>query len=66
MSESENKSGGRLPWWRIILDDFILLLFLGVVVYAVFYLIWGVLEIATTTPFPSELKQKILEFGKGG
>lgn len=59
----EKKEGnGGIPWWREVFDDFILLLFLGVTVYAVLYLIWGVMELATLTPFPVELKQKILEF----
>lgn len=62
---SEKKGKGGVPWWREVFDDFILLLFLGVTVYAVLYLIWGVMELATLTPFPPELKQKILEFVEG-
>ena len=36
---------GRIPTMQRILDNPFLLLFLGVVVPTVFYIIWGVIEI---------------------
>ena len=38
--------GGRIPFMQRLLDNPFLLLFLGVVVPTVFYLIWGILEVA--------------------
>ena len=49
MADSENsnppESEERIPTMQKILDNPFLLLFLGVVVPTVFYLIWGVMEI---------------------
>ena len=36
----------RVPWMQRVLDNPFLLLFLGVVVPTVFYIIWGILEVA--------------------
>jgi hypothetical protein len=36
----------RIPFMQRLLDNPFLLLFLGVVVPTVFYLIWGILEVA--------------------
>ena len=36
----------RVPFMQRLLDNPFLLLFLGVVVPTVFYLIWGILEVA--------------------
>ena len=43
--ESDDDSG-PVPFMQRILDNPFLLLFLGVVVPAVFYLLWGVMEVA--------------------
>ena len=45
---SPEDSGGmvRVPVMQRILDNPFLLLFLGVVIPTVFYLIWGILEVA--------------------
>lgn len=50
MAESETGvSGGgtgeRIPFMQRLLDNHFLLLFLGVVIPAVFYILWGVMEI---------------------
>ena len=37
---------GRVPFMQRVLDNPFLLLFLGVVMPTVFYLIWGILEVA--------------------
>lgn len=55
MAESEDTSSSqsgqdreqRIPTMQKILDNPFLLLFLGVVIPTVFYLIWGVMEIVT-------------------
>ncbi len=54
MSSSEGtqeEAGGRrpsehIPFMQRLLDNPFLLLFLGVVIPTVFYLIWGILEVA--------------------
>ncbi|HLB31537.1 MAG TPA: hypothetical protein VJN91_08410 [Gammaproteobacteria bacterium] len=54
MTESNQQPGGeasgdpeeRIPIMQRILDNPFLLLFLGVTVPTVFYIIWGVMEIA--------------------
>lgn len=55
MSESNDSSNNetpgsgeqeRIPVMQKVLDNPFLLLFLGVVIPAVFYIIWGVMEIA--------------------
>jgi hypothetical protein len=48
---SEDNSGTqdfiRIPIFQRILDNPFILLFIGVVVPAVFYIIWGIMEIVT-------------------
>ena len=36
----------RVPFWQRVLDNHFLLLFLGITIPAVFYIVWGVMEIA--------------------
>ena len=43
--ESGNSEDERIPTMQKILDNPFLLLFLGVVMPTVFYLIWGIMEI---------------------
>ncbi len=38
---------GRVPVMQRILDNPFILLFIGVVVPTVFYIVWGIMEIAT-------------------
>ena len=46
--ESENdQAAERIPVMQRILDNPFLLLFIGVVVPTIFYIIWGVMEIVT-------------------
>ena len=50
MTDTENVEGGgdtpeRVPVMQRILDNPFFLLFLGVVVPTVFYVIWGVMEV---------------------
>jgi hypothetical protein len=43
----DHDDGGAVPVMQQILDNPFLLLFLGVTVPTVFYIIWGVMEIVT-------------------
>lgn len=36
----------KLPFWQRVMDNHFLLLFLGVVMPTVFYILWGIMEIA--------------------
>ena len=49
MSEASGEEE-RVPVMQRILDNPFLLLFIGVVVPAVFYIIWGVMEIVSIPP----------------
>lgn len=42
----ESGPSQRVPFMQRLLDNPFLLLFLGVVIPTVFYLIWGILEVA--------------------
>lgn len=54
MSETETTGAGdrgaggseKIPFMQRVLDNHFLLLFLGVVIPTIFYLIWGILEVA--------------------
>ncbi len=35
----------RIPFWQRVMDNPFLLLFLGVVIPTVFYIMWGIMEI---------------------
>lgn len=58
MNEPDTKETTAL---QIVMDDVMLLLFLGVTIYAIFYLLWGVMEIATVPNIPESVKQAILK-----
>ena len=45
MDQNENQEVVRIPIMQRMLDNPFLLLFIGVVVPAVFYIIWGIMEI---------------------
>jgi hypothetical protein len=45
--ESEDNKHKRIPVMQQIIDNPFLLLFLGVTIPTVFYLIWGVMEIVS-------------------
>lgn len=54
------KEGEKTPFWLYVLEDPMLLLFLGVTIYAVFYLIWGLMELSNMSAIPDELRQSVL------
>jgi hypothetical protein len=45
-SDSPPERGERVPFMQRVLDNPFLLLFLGVAIPTIFYLMWGVMEIA--------------------
>ena len=47
-THAATKSDIRLPFVQRVLDNPFLLLFLGVVIPTVIYILWGVMEIAQT------------------
>lgn len=47
MDQNENQEIVRIPIMQRMLDNPFLLLFIGVVVPAVFYIIWGIMEIVS-------------------
>jgi hypothetical protein len=47
LDQSESKETERMPVMQRVMDNPFLLLFIGVVVPTVFYVIWGIMEIVT-------------------
>ncbi len=47
MDLEENRGPVRVPVMQRVMDNPFLLLFIGVVVPTVFYIIWGIMEIVT-------------------
>lgn len=47
LMNSESNENERVPVMQRVLDNPFLLLFIGVVVPTVFYIIWGIMEIVT-------------------
>lgn len=45
MSEQEPEENGSPPLMQRVLDNPFILLFLGVAIPSVFYLVWGIMEI---------------------
>jgi hypothetical protein len=61
MENNLNQETESTPFWKMIMDDFMLLLFIGVTIYAIFYLIWGVMELSNLPQIPGELKDQVLK-----
>jgi hypothetical protein len=51
-SGSDQSGGEQIPFMQRVLDNPFLLLFLGITIPAVFYIIWGVMEV-TSIPIAS-------------
>lgn len=60
MENDQQQENKKTPFGRMIMDDFMLLLFLGVTIYAIFYLLWGVMELSNLPAIPEEVKQNLL------
>ena len=53
MSDPENiPKPERVPFFQRVLDNPFLLLFVGIVMPTVFYILWGIMEIATIPVAP--------------
>ncbi|TXI34055.1 MAG: hypothetical protein E6Q58_02015 [Niabella sp.] len=61
MENDQQQENKKTPFSRMIMDDFMLLLFLGVTIYAIFYLLWGVMELSNLPAIPEEIKQPLLK-----
>jgi hypothetical protein len=61
MENNETNDQEKVPFFKMIMDDFMLLLFLGVTIYAIFYLIWGVMELSNLPSIPEDVKQNLLK-----
>lgn len=61
MENDQQPENKKKPFGRMIMDDFMLLLFLGVTIYAIFYLLWGVMELSNLPTIPEEIKQPLLK-----
>lgn len=59
MENDQQQEGNKAPFARMIMDDFMLLLFLGVTIYAIFYLLWGVMELSNLPTIPEEIRQTL-------
>lgn len=50
--ESVNeKPDRRIPWQQVLMDDVFLLLFAGLVVPTLFYIVWGLYSLASVPLF---------------
>jgi len=54
------KEDQKTPFWYSIIEDPVMLLFLGVTIYAVLYLLWGVMELSNLSSIPEEIKRPLL------
>ncbi|HRG43319.1 MAG TPA: hypothetical protein PKY97_02605 [Saprospiraceae bacterium] len=61
MDTKQNRSRDKTPFYRMIMDDYMLLLFLGTTIYAIFYLLWGVMELSNLPAIPDEIKKSLLK-----
>ncbi|MBS1920895.1 MAG: hypothetical protein JST17_11635 [Bacteroidetes bacterium] len=61
MENDQLPESKKTPFSRMIMDDFMLLLFLGVTIYAIFYLLWGVMELSNLPTIPEEIKQSLVK-----
>lgn len=58
--ENKDPEKEKVPFYRMLMDDFMLLMFLGVTIYAIFYLLWGVMELSNLPTIPEELRESLL------
>jgi hypothetical protein len=60
MENNIDQQSEKTSFWKIVMDDFMLLLFIGVTIYAIFYLLWGIMELSNLPQLPGELKDQLL------
>ncbi len=51
-NENSNETGERIPGMQSLLDNPFLLLFIGVAMPTVFYIVWGIMEIVNLPVSP--------------
>jgi len=61
LMENEQQSKQKISFAKMIMDDFMLLMFLGVTIYAIFYLLWGVMELSNLPAIPEEIKNNLIK-----
>lgn len=61
MENNQPNEQEKTPFFQMVMDDFMLLLFMGVTIYAIFYLLWGVMELSNLPGIPENLKQSLLK-----
>lgn len=61
MENNQPDEQEKVPFFKMVMDDFMLLLFLGVTIYAIFYLLWGVMELSNLPSIPEEIKQTLIK-----
>ena len=49
----EDEKKEKRPYWQVFYDDMFLLFFLGIVIFAVSYTIWGLMDLAGIPPHPA-------------
>ncbi|HQZ88977.1 MAG TPA: hypothetical protein PLR44_02920 [Thermomicrobiales bacterium] len=48
---AHDQAGRRIPWQQLLMDDVFLLLFAGLVVPTLFYIVWGLFSLASVPLF---------------
>ena len=61
MENDKQPEEKKVPFSRMIMDDYMLLMFLGVTIYAIFYLLWGVMELSNLPAIPEDIKNALLK-----
>lgn len=61
MENEKQPEEKKIPFGRMIMDDYMLLMFLGVTIYAIFYLLWGVMELSNLPAIPEDIKNSLLK-----
>jgi len=60
LMENETNHDERPPFFQIILNDMMLLLFLGVTIFVIFYIAWGFIELGNVPNLPDEVKAEVM------
>lgn len=58
--ENETNTNESPPFFQMILNDNMLLLFLGVVIFLAFYVAWGFIELGNVPNLPDEVKEEVM------
>jgi len=61
MENDKQPEEKKIPFSRMIMDDYMLLMFLGVTIYAIFYLLWGVMELSNLPAIPEDIKNALMK-----